>query len=71
MIGPTHYEGWTCIGCEHLKETTHFYCFAPAVLREVSDNRVENRQHTPSWCPYIRLAFMNHVMEVSDDRYHC
>lgn len=62
-VGPTHYEGWTCEGCEYLKETTHLYCFEPTIIKSGNDNRITDRQHTPNWCPYIRMAIVNHVME--------
>ena len=59
MIGPTHYEGWTCNGCEHLKETTHFYCFG---VKDI-DNRIEDRMHTPKWCPYLKSAIIERIVD--------
>jgi hypothetical protein len=63
MIGPKHYEGWTCKDCEYLKFTTHNYCFAPSILESQNDNKIEVINHTPSWCPYIRHAILNRVLE--------
>jgi hypothetical protein len=67
-VGPTHYSGYTCEGCEYLKETTHWYCFEPSITKDPKiDNEVTNRQHTPNWCPYLRLAMVYHVMGVDED----
>ena len=63
VVGPKHYEGWTCNECEHLKETTHFYCFNPDVIASHVDNRIENRMHIPIWCPHLRYAMLCHVVE--------
>ena len=64
-IGPKHYEGWTCNECDYMKETTHFYCFEPSIIESKIDNRINDRDHTPSWCPYIKYAIMQHVVDES------
>lgn len=63
IVGPTHYEGWTCEGCKWLTETTHFYCFEPNVRSSHIDNKIEDRMHTPHWCPYKKVAIINHIVE--------
>ena len=61
--GPTHYEGWTCEGCEHLRTLTHSYCFEQSIRETYANNRIEDCMHTPNWCPFIKGAILMHVME--------
>lgn len=61
MIGPTHYEGWTCKGCKYHKHNSyttdgiHYgeqdYCGVSGkhvVIKDVSN--------TPFTCPYLKHA---------------
>ena len=53
MIGPKHYEGWTCEGCEYCVKTCHHWCFEPSIRGSLIDNKINDLAHTPNWCPYI------------------
>ena len=65
MIGPKHYEGWTCHDCEFLRHDfdgmAFSYCDNPIVVMvECSQVSVD---HTPNWCPYLKTAIIENVLE--------
>ena len=64
MIGPKHYEGWSCNGCEHLMSGDYSFCKAKFEGNRscVLNHRIDDVDHTPSWCPYLRGAIMKHVV---------
>ena len=63
-IGPTHYEGWTCRGCakliKKLNMDNYYDYFCGVDNKYLEDDDLD----TPNWCPYIKSAIINRVMEV-------
>lgn len=61
MIGPKHYDGWTCKDCENVYFCDFhekYYC------KEVgSPLDYMNNYETPNWCPYIRSAIIERNVE--------
>lgn len=61
MIGPKHYEGWSCEGCDYLHIGFHLYCHEPSILdMDGLDNEIFIIHNTPLWCPYLKHAIDQH-----------
>lgn len=65
--GPSHYEGWTCKGCEYLiyKLSRFSYCVSKFKndMGILEEHRIVDIMHTPPWCPHLKHAIMQHVLD--------
>jgi hypothetical protein len=72
MIGPKHYEGWTCKHCDYLElltfpEGRQYKCLSKDINDEYTKRNpfIPDIEHTPNFCPYIRNRIMQRVMDNS------
>lgn len=70
-IGPKKISYWACVGCDYMvrvRGNLQYRCESPDVTiddRTLRSDVFDQIFRVPTWCPYARMAIMQHVVDES------